>query len=394
MNALVDLHGDILIDYHYDSLNIIRYGKEVRIDARLIDDHGVIDKYGKEIIPFKYLFIECWDDERIFAFDAKDRKIDIYDFDGKLISSCDCEPTDSKYIVLPLCEGFYYYLDAPFDENNRPQYDYKIIDKNGNIVSHSMEIGCSTIIGISSVGYRGFLPWNMTDGKTWFEGIINDDYMLVNLNADGTLSGETINLKKVLPNEDYQNFLGFDERGNIVIGNSDGTECSCYNPKTLELEDELIFYQLNKDHLIIGGDRDGTGVKYYLYDRSGNCICETDGIIRMLDNAYALYNGTRNVEIYNMDGKKLNDERYFDVNVSFEFFVCKDAEGDLVVMDANGNKVKPVEPWEFTYDSSLGFNDGDSSLGFNDGCAIYDYYEDNDAYFFDTEYGPAKAIKE
>lgn len=383
LSALTDIYGDLLVDFEYDYLKILQYGKDVRVDAQLIDDHGVIDENGKEIIPIKYSFINCWDDERIFAIDAKEKKIDIYDFDGKFISSCECDPGDARFIVFPLCEDLYYYSEVPSDEDDYPQYNNNIIDKNGKIVSRAMDIGCSMIMGAASVGYSDYLPWNMTDGKIWFEGIINGDYTLVNLNADGTFSGETINLGELARTED-RGFLGFDDRGNIVIGNAGGTECSCYNPKTLELEDELICYKLNKDHIIIGRDHDGTGEKYYLYDRSGNCICEADGKICMLDNAYALFNGTRNVEIYSMDGRKLNDERYFDVNVDFGFFVCEDAEGDLVVMDDKGNIVEPVYPWEFTYEYSLGLS----------GCSSNGKYEDQDAYYFLTDYGIAKATKE
>lgn len=108
--SLTDIEGNTLIDFKYDELDIIKNDSGLVI-ATYVDQKGVIDRNDNEIIPFEYNDIECWDDNRIFAYSRDTEKIDIFDMNGKQITSIESVNMAGARCVYPAFNGLYYYTN-------------------------------------------------------------------------------------------------------------------------------------------------------------------------------------------------------------------------------------------------------------------------------------------
>ena len=102
--AVSDLDGNIVIDFKYDNLSLIQYGNGL-IVAEEVDTYGVINRKDETIIPFKYDRIDCFDENRIFAYCKDEKTLDVYNFDGEIVFS---KPLDVYLLLLRECRRFNY----------------------------------------------------------------------------------------------------------------------------------------------------------------------------------------------------------------------------------------------------------------------------------------------
>ena len=379
LKALVDLEGNMLVDFEYDNLMFLRYGDDIRLHATYMEDEGVIDDSGNVIIPLEYYGIDAWDGNRIFATNQDEEKLDIYDYNGELIKSlADFTPMNTGHYVFPLDDGLYGLACWNIDENNIPSsYDFYIIDADGNVRASSESIGARWITGITESDETRFLPWNPVNGARYVLAYIGDQINLLRLNDDGSFSDEMYDITDLLPDQSVDAFAGFDENGNVISGKSAGYGDGyvVIDPVNHAVVGELLTYEQTESFLRYSRREGENGpVMDYLYDTSGNCICATEDSVYPVDGAYATLDSSANASIYTFDGEQINKERLFNMDTSFGLFITDDSSGNCVVIDRYGNYVGDYDMFSFDY-----------SL-YAYGSPVKDFCEYEDTYSFATEY--------
>jgi hypothetical protein len=136
--GLVDKQGNWVVDPSYYEMYYDKKGFWIIRDREW--NYGLLDAQGKMLLPMEYSHIYINHDESCIRAQRLDHSIQVFDFDGNIINSCDYDGIDKiRYAIdeydecgssnpaLVKCLKYYVYV---YDD-----YYYGLMDKKGNILT-------------------------------------------------------------------------------------------------------------------------------------------------------------------------------------------------------------------------------------------------------------------
>lgn len=327
--GVIDPKGNLVIDFEYDGLEFLGFGKGNLLLANKEGYAGLIAENGKVVIPLEYDDVYAYDDNCVFAKIGK--QIDIYDFNGEKLSTL-----ESVFEFNSVFDGVYSY--RPIDATTNTAATTKYINSRGE-----------TLVVVNSIDSSAY--YNPKTDSYYISGDEGCYSPLMEISKDGKLTGNNYDLHLLYENENtteyYYRFYGFDIDGNILVDDmrdSYGYKLFDINTMMPVEGNEKVAYRTYSNFI-----EESKNGEYKLYDNGGNelasmthtysgekyMVCGGVFATKEIRDANGSYINV--VKVYDLKGEQILEDRYFDGAVVNGILCLLNKDNEVCLVSGNGD---------------------------------------------------------